>query len=212
METMSPSPYEPPPSQLSGRGGAPPPLDAGPPPSSIKVFGILHLIVAGFGIFSGIWTVLVILYFKDFMGWMNGLGGRRGADAQQAAQMAYMAEIQWLTWLQLGASVVLIGLLLIAGVHLLKRRDRGRVWSVRYGWTSIATKAVTLVLMIIYGLPAASRMNEAMLDETAPAMAGMAGIMTMVSTVVGIVSTMIYPILVISILNGRRVRDYLADR
>lgn len=212
METPPLSPYETPLSQMSGGPGAPPPLDAGPPPSAIKVFGILHLIIGGIGILSGIWTALMVLFYKDFIGWMNRVGGGHQPAAYQEAQLAYMAELQWLTWLQLAVSVVLIVFLLIAGVRLLKRRDSGRIWSVRYAWTSIGSKAVTLVLMIIYGLPAASRMNESIIGEPGSAAAGMAGILTVVSTVVGMVSTMIYPILVISILNGRRVRDYLAGR
>ncbi len=209
METAPPSPYGTPPSQMAGGPVAPPPLDPGPPPSAIKVFGILHLVIAGIGILSGVWTVFMVLFFKDFIAWMGRVSGGRQPVDYQEAQLAYMAELQWLTWLQLAASVVLIVFLLLAGVRLLKRRNSGRIWSIRYGWTSIVSKIVTLVLMIVYGLPAASRMNQTILGDAG---SGMASLMTVVSTVAGIASTMIYPILVISILNGQRVRNYLAGR
>ena len=143
---------------------------------------------------------------------MSRVSGGGQPDSVRRAQIDYMAEMAWLTWLQLAVSVVLIVFLLIAGIRLLRRRDSGRVWSIRYGWTSVASKVATLALMMLYGLPAASRMNEAVIGGRAPGAAQFAGILTTVSTLVGITSTMIYPILVIAILNGRRVRDYLAGR
>lgn len=212
MESMPESPYETPQSQIVTPSAGPPPIDAGPPPSAIKVFGILHLILAGIGILSGVWTVLTILFFKDFLGWMNRVSGGRQPEYVRQAQLDYMTEMAWLTWLQLAVSVVLTVFLVIAGVRLLKRRDSGRVWSIRYGWTSVISKVATLLLMLLYGLPAASRMNEAVIGNRAPGAEQFTGILTTVSTLVGIASTMIYPILVIAILNGRRVREYLEGR
>jgi len=185
---------------------------AGRPPTAIKVFGILHLIIAGWGVIGGIWTVLMLLFFGDFLAWMNRLSGSKQPDSFQQSQLAYMQEIAWLNWLQLGFSAVLIVLLLMAGVNLIKNRDRGRVLSVRYAWTSIGMKLAGLVLMVVFALPAATRMNEAILGSTPQQFGNMMGAVTTVSSLIGMASTLIYPILVLFIINGQKVRDYLAGR
>lgn len=210
---MQPSPYETPPSQFVQASEIPPPLmAAGPPPASIKVFGILHLILAGWGVIGGIWTVLMLLFFGDFLAWMNRLAGGKQPDSAQQAQLAYMQEIAWLNWLQLAFSAVLTVMLLMAGLNLIKTRDKGRVLSVRYAWTSIGMKLVGLALMVAFALPAATRMNEAILGNTSHQFGNMMGAMTTVSSLIGMASTLIYPILVLFIINGQKVRDYLAGR
>lgn len=209
---MQPSPYDTPPSQFADPSATPPPLAAGPPPGPIKVFGILHLVIAGLGIFGGIWTALTVLYFADFIAWTNRMSGGKQADSLQQSQVAYMDEIAWLTWLQLGFSVILIVLLIIAGINLLKTRDKGRVMSVRYAWTSIGMKIVGLGLMLVYAMPAASRMNENMLQDVGVQAGQAMGAFTTISSIVGMASSLIYPILVLFIVNSEKVRNYLAGR
>lgn len=209
---MQPSPYDTPQSQIADSQSSPAPLAAGPPPSAIKVFGILHLIVAGWGVLGGFWTVLTVMFFGDFIAWMNRATGGKQPDAAQQAQVEYMREIAWLTWLQLAFSVVLIVLLIMAGIHLLKQRDRGRQLSVRYAWLSIGSKIVSMGLMVVFALPAAARMNEAMVGSMPGNTGDVMGAVTTVSSVIGMASTMIYPILVLAIVNGQKVRDFLAGR
>ena len=209
---MQPSPYDTPPSQFADPSAVPPPLAGGPPPGSIKVFGILHLVIAGFGIIGGIWTVVTVLFFADFIAWTNRIGGGKQPDALQQAQIAYMDEIAWITWLNLGFSVVLTVLLIIAGINLLRNRDKGRVVSIRYAWTSIGTKIVGLALMLVYAMPAASRMNEAILGDVGGQLGNAVGAVTTVSSIIGMASSLVYPILVLFIVNSEKVRNYLAGR
>lgn len=200
----NPSPYLPP-------ASAPPLMPShGSPmePSAVRVFGILHLILGGIGILFGIWC-----FFADQMNSMFIDAGTPGYDAQ----LRYMEEVKWVTILTGVFILVLAGLLIVAGIKLVRSRPDGVAWSNRYAWASIATKLVSLVISVAVLLPAMHRMMGGMMPPpsgmppaSAAAFSNFMQIVMSVSAVATPVISCIYPGLALFFLNRPQVKEWAA--
>jgi hypothetical protein len=197
-----PSPYQPP-------ASPPPPLPGGfvPEPSAVKVFGILHLVLAGLGVLFGLWS----LFAKQ----TNSMFVSPGAPGYEA-QMRYMDEVLWVSIMTGIFMLVLAGLLLVAGVKLVRSRPDGVTWSHRYAWTSIATKAISLVIAVAVLLPAIQRMTGEMMPPPAGMPPGSAEAMTRtmnlfisISTTVTPIVSCLYPALALYFLSRRQVKEWV---
>lgn len=129
------------------------PLGGNREPSSLRVFGILHLILAGVGILFGISSL--------FARQTNAFFIRSGNPAYEA-QLRYVEEVHWVSVMTGVFMLVLAALLLVAGIKLVRSRPDGVAWSNRYAWTSIATKVISLVVTVAVLLPAMRRMIDGM--------------------------------------------------
>jgi hypothetical protein len=125
-------------------------------------------------------------------------------------QKAYMNEMLPFTWASIAFSLILTVMLVLAGIHLLKIREKGRILSVRYAWTSLAMKALLLLGTIIIVMPATKRMTEQMY-EGIPGSAAMNGIMPAMQ-LLSVLATCIYPVVVLVMMNNASIKSYLKNR
>jgi hypothetical protein len=198
----NPSPYLPP-------ASPPPPLPGGsvPEPSAVKVFGILHLILAGLGLLFGIWS----LFAKQ----TNTLFMNPGTPGYEA-QLRYMDEVLWVSVMTGVFLLVLAGMLLVAGLKLVRSRPDGVAWSHRYAWTSIATKMISLVIAVAVLLPAIQRMTGEMMPPpsnmppgSAETMTRMMNVFISVGTTAGPIISCLYPALALYFLSRPRVKEWV---
>lgn len=187
------------------------PRGGGGEPSAVKVFGILHLVLAVIGLLTGLWT-LVSLKFTDMF-------TKQAGEEFAKVQAAYMDDIVWVTVMTGIFTLLLAGLLAVAGVKLVRSRPDGVAWSHRYAWTSIATKLVSLVVTVVVVLPATQRMMGEIMRETAGMPAGAANTMSSVMRVTTSVTTVatpliscLYPALALLFLSRQPVKDWVGAR
>jgi hypothetical protein len=176
-------------------------------PQTVKVFGIMHVILAvyGFGaLVLGVITALVGNPVYNFMPKTPELTKQMAMEAQMQDQMRVATVVA------LVIALVLAVLILIAGIKLLQKRGSGLRWSNRYAWASLAGKAITLVLTFVYTIPA---MREMAGDPALPAAAqSMIQTSIAVGMVVGVIFTCIYPILTLILLNRPKTKEWFANR
>jgi hypothetical protein len=122
----------------------------------------------------------------------------------------YMHDTRLFTYIGFGFALVLTVMLIIAGIGLLKRRESGRVMSLRYAWTSISFKMINLLIFLTFMMPATTRYNEAMLSGMPTEMGSMMNIVTQVIQVLTLLATFIYPIVVLIMMRKEKVITFLA--
>jgi hypothetical protein len=175
-------------------------------PTAVRVFGILHLILAGIGFLSGIWSL--------FANQVNGFLMSANKPAFEA-QKDYMNEITWVSHLTGVFMLALAGLLLTSGLMLVRSRPAGVTWSHRYAWTSIATKVISLVITVAVVLPAMQQMMDDALALTPGMPAGAADTMTdimksftAIATVATPLISCLYPALALYFLSRPQVKEW----
>jgi hypothetical protein len=185
----------------------PPPM---PPPSAVNVFGILHLVLAGLGVLLGLWGLVSRMFVSVFQ-------GMAPSDPAMVAQRKYMEDLWPVTVMNSVFALGLAALLLVAGLKLVRMKPDGVMWSNRYAWTSIATKAISLVVAVAYVLPLTNRMTGEIFANTRGMPAGSANMMTSwmksvtaVSTVLTPVLSCLYPALALFFLSRPAVKAWAA--
>lgn len=191
---------------------SPPSLPPGPAPQAVKVFGILHLVFAGFGFVFGIWGLVSIKFVAIFQ-------VSTPADPMMVAQRKYMEDLWPVTVMQSIFSMGLAALLLVAGIKLVRAIHDGVMWSNRYAWTSITAKMISLVVTVAYVLPLTNRMMSEVFTNTKGMPAGTANMMTGVmksmnslASVASPVVACIYPLLALYFLSRPAVKDWVASK
>lgn len=208
------SPYQAPSSQMMPQ---PPPHVLEPmihEPGSIKVFGIMHLVVSAYGILMGVIGLVGTMFFQGMSkGLASGsMPGGPSSSEQETAMMQYMNELKPFTYVSLAFSFFLAAMLIIAGIGLLKSRNSGRLLSIRYAWLSIITKLITLVYTFTHVIPATKRMTETLYQGMPGAMSNTMGSVMQYSQVFSILITFTYPVVVLFMMKSEKVRQYLAGR
>ena len=176
-------------------------------PQSVKIFGILHLIVGAYGMLLVLITILGALGINPIMALIPN-------SATKTAQMEHQAEFQSqvlpftiITTLMTIAATVFI---LIAGFYLLKRRRNGLKWSNRYAWTSIALKILGVGFAVFYTLPFMKAATPVVASGSP--LAGKMELVMIVSMVFGFVIPFIYPVLTLVLLNRPNVKDWFKNQ
>jgi hypothetical protein len=189
----------------------PVPLPPLPAPAAVKVFGILHLVLAGLGILSGFWG----FFSMKFTAMMQKM---TPTDPTAVMQMKYMEDLWPVTVMSSTFALGLAALLLVSGLKLVREQADGIPWSNRYAWTSIVTKVIALVVAVAYVLPLTHRMMGEIVGNTPDLPPGLAGTMTgfmksmsAIGTVLGPVLSCLYPALALYFLNRPAVKAW-ADR
>ncbi len=199
-------------SPYAAPSAAPPPMPAGGllEPAAVRVFGILHLVLAGLGVLMSLWAF--------FSNRVNALFFDAGSP-EMKAQAAYMNQLEWVSIMSGVFLAVLAGLLLHSGILLVRSRPDGVQWSHRYAWTSIGTKLFSLVITVAFVLPAMQRMMDdamgmapGMPPGAADQFAGMMKTMTAVSTVATPLISCIYPALALFFLSRPQVKEWAGLR
>ncbi len=183
-------------------------------PASIKVFGIMHLVIAAYGVLTGLFSLVSTLFFQGMsQSLMSGsIPGGPSGGAQEKAMLEYMNELKPFTYGSLAFSLCLTVMLIIAGIGLLKSRDLGRVMSIRYAWASIVTKVIGVAYTIAFVMPATKRMTDTLYQGLPGAMGNTMGSVMQYSPLFSILVTFTYPVVVLFMMNHDKVRQYLAGR
>lgn len=187
------------------------------PPTRIKVFGILHIVFAGIGILVALGQSAMLM-FKDQI---RSFGASGGVSTAQERQLEVQRRIEEATGAYnlpfIGMEFLLCGVMLVAGILLVKHRRNALKWSNGYAWFSITCKLATIALYLGVILPAVNAEFDQMLgangaaraDKTAQAM--LTG-MKIAMSAAGVLSPLIasiYPILALAMLNKPSVRTAL---
>ena len=109
-------------------------------------------------------------------------------------------------------SFILAVMLIIAGIGLIKGREKGRVMSIRYAWTSIGMKMVTFIYTIVVVIPATKRMTDTLYQGLPGGLGNSMGSVMQYSQLFSIIMTCAYPIVVLIIMKGQKIKEYLAGR
>ncbi len=183
-------------------------------PGAIKTFGVLHLVIAGYGMLMGIISLVSTVFFQGLsknLATPRGVAGPSGAE-QEMAMMSYMNELKTYTYASLAFSFALAVMLIIAGIGLLKGREKGRVMSIRYAWASLAAKLVGIVMTVAIVMPATKRMTDTLYQGMPGGMANTMGSVMQYSQLFGLLITCTYPIVVLVVMKGQKIKEYMAAR
>ena len=180
------------------------------PPSRIKTFGIIHLVLAGLGI-GGLLMSLLGFVIKEIGAGVNAENVQ--GDAQQALQDVSMP----LTIAENVFSIILIIFLIVAGFMLLLRKKISVKCSAVYSFTSIGMKLILLLMGIFMAKDISQAATEMLTSQaTGPGMEGLqalGGLMSSIaylSLIFGPLITLTYPILCLCMLANKDVKSYLA--
>ncbi|WAC21397.1 hypothetical protein OVA24_08355 [Luteolibacter sp. SL250] len=188
----------------SGPSFAPQPIPVHKP-AILQVFGILHLLAAGYGLITGLWGIFMAVAGNPFI---NMVPPGPARDAQENMTRA----IQPMMNINLGITAVLVVLVTIAGIKLLRAKKDAVKASNRYAIASLLGKIAGGVLVFIYMVPAQRQMMEDQLGQMGDLPAGMKTGMdaAMIGGAIGsILFTCLYPILTLILLNRRSVKGWL---
>lgn len=177
-------------------------------PQTVKVFGIMHVIFAVFGLLMSVWAVFVIVVGNPFLHLMPHTPEMA---AQAKAQAAMEESMMPMNIISTGLTVLVGVIMLRAGILLLKKRRSGLLWSNRYAWASLAAKVVNIVLVFIYTMPAMKEMLASTPGGTAAMPGGMEWIMVG-SMLIWIVTMSAYPIITLILLNRPKTKEWFANR
>lgn len=180
-------------------------------PASIKVFGILHLVFGGIGIF-GFLAAGAQLAFKDAIMKASAAGDPEMFEMQKQINDATFAP----TMIGLVIGLVVTVMIMRAGLKLVKKTKDAVAASTLYSYVSIAAKILAIILAVTMTLPAVNEVFDKMAASGAssPAFAAMNTTMKTTMAISGIGTPMlmsIYPILSLVMLRKKPILDFLAQ-
>ncbi|MCW1884280.1 hypothetical protein OKA04_06020 [Luteolibacter flavescens] len=197
------SPYQTP------HSAAPPALPQGPPPQSVKVFGILHLVLAGLGVIFA----LIGFFSTQFQSMIHSMNPD---DPSIVVQRKYQEDLWPISVMTSMFYLGLAALLLVAGLKLVREKADGVMWSHRYAWTSIVTKVISLVVTVAYVLPLTNRLMGEVLGDTRGLPAGSSQTImnvtksfTTISSILTPIIACIYPALALYFLSRPAVKAWV---
>jgi hypothetical protein len=198
MDTSSP--YQPP--------AMPPPPPGPREPGAIKVFGVIHLVLAGLGLLGGLWNLASPFVTRMLIPKNN---------PSFEVQMRIQDSMKGFT---IAGGILGIGLgvlLLISGLKLVRSRPDGVKWSAIYSWSSIGSKLAMLVVTMVWLQP---RMRAAMRElmeasKDTPGADAMFALMEPIMGVSMVITPLIYctyPLLALYFLSRPPVKAWIAGR
>jgi hypothetical protein len=174
-------------------------------PQTVKVFGIMHLIFGGIGVLMVLWSLFVLIAGNPFL-------KLAGNSPQVEMQTKLQADMMSYTIASTALTVWVTGLMIVAGILLLKGRKSARKWSNCYAISSIAVKIINMVVQVVYVLPMMQKMISGMAPGAAgPGVGAMESVM-LASMIVTAVITLIYPVLTLILLNRPNVKTWFANQ
>lgn len=192
-------------------------------PVAIQIFGILHLVFAGFGLLGAIIGIPLLLFMEPLADLVLGLineSDPAGAETFQVIADFYLS--QRTIWL-VASIISLIGaiLLLRAGLALIKSRKNSVLRSNIWCYFFIIYSLVSIPVTLMVSLPAQTEFQRKLEGSASPGGATVSSetlepdterLINVGSAVFGGVVSLIYPGLALGFLNRKNVKDYLAQQ
>jgi hypothetical protein len=176
-------------------------------PQTVKVFGIMHVIFAVYGLLMSAWTVFVLAVGNPFE---NMFPQTPQMEAQAKAQAAMEEGMMPMTVISTVLTLIVAAIMLKAGILLLKKRGSGLGWSNRYAWASLASKVVNIVMTFIYTVPAMKQMAAVTAGGVMPV--GQMEMIMIGTMLVTFVLMSSYTILTLILLNRPKTKEWFANR
>ncbi len=175
-------------------------------PKGIRVMAVLHLVVAGTGIFR----IGADLAALKRVGQLRPVKDAGNSETLIEAYVAYAQVASGYELVDILAALVLAGLLIGAAVMLFKGRWLGRTWSLAYAITSVALR-VGLTVWYAYAVHPKHVAYLTVLHAERPGIAEWMPIPSSFGWWVGVLISSIYPLWVWRYLRKEEVRAYLED-
>jgi hypothetical protein len=175
-------------------------------PQTVKVFGILHVILGAYGVFGLVIGIMAMAGLNPFLAFMPKTPE---ATAQMEQQAAMQKEMLPATVIGIILSLATTFLIIKAGILMLKRRRNGLKWSNRYAWVSLVGKVFGVVVAVLYTFPMIQK-TIASTPGAATMPAAMEGVM-IGSMVVGVLIPFLYPVLTLALLNRPATKEWFAS-
>jgi hypothetical protein len=185
-----------------------PPL---PVPSQVTVFGIMHLVLAVFGVLMVAISGVMQEFSRGMLAAQAGAPGMAGAQARLQEEILALSKAPNAVY-SVG-TILLAVLLAVSGVLLLKRRAAGVRVSNAYAWLSIALKLTALVLFFVWTLPKLEPVLAQVAKEGGTEAVLFGNIMRISMVAGGVLSPVmmcVYPVLALVLLNRSQVKKALA--
>ena len=176
-------------------------------PQTVKVFGIMHVIFAAYGLLMSVWAVFVLAVGNPFE---NMFPKTPQMEAQAKAQAAMQEDMMPMTVISTVLTVIVAAIMLKAGILLLKKRGSGLRWSNRYAWVSLASKVVNIVMTFIYTVPAMKQMAAATAGGVMPV--GQLEMIMIGTMLVTFLVMSAYPVITLVLLNRPKTKEWFANR
>lgn len=176
-------------------------------PQTVKVFGIMHVIFAAYGLLMSVWTVFVLVVGNPFE---KMFPQTPQMEAQAKAQAAMEEGMMPMTVISTVLTVIVAAIMLKAGILLLKKRGSGLRWSNRYAWFSLASKVVNIVMTFIYTVPAMKQMAAVTAGGVMPV--GQLEMIMIGTMLVTFVVMSAYPVITLVLLNRPKTKEWFANR
>jgi hypothetical protein len=165
----------------------------------------MHLIFGGFGVLMVIWSLFVLIAGNPFL-------KLAGNSPQVEMQTKLQADMMSYTIGSTALTVWVTGLMIVAGILLLKGRKSARKWSNCFAISSISVKIINMVVQVVYVLPMTQKMiSEMSLTPTGPGVGAMESVM-LASMIGTAVITLVYPVLTLILLNRPSVKTWFANQ
>ena len=178
-------------------------------PKRVKVFGVMHIVFGGLGFGQVLGNLAMTPFQKQIMSF-SSMGS---PDEVMEAQLVMMEKLKPFTWISIVITLILASLIMRAGLRLVKKKPGALPASNLYAWCSIGAKAILLILFFVMVQPIYNEMFESMFDDTTPGADEALLVMRIATSVGGILGplvTMVYPILALTMLNKKIVKDYFS--
>jgi len=179
-------------------------------PNSVTVFGVIHLIMAGIGLVTLLFTLASVLMAST-------MSKFQAPGLDPAVMEEFQQATLWPNLLSAGFTAILMFFLIVAGIKLLRGKRNALRWSNLYAGSSIATKLINAVVAIVVIGPATQRMMGTMMASSgAPsnALDSMGGFMANATSIGAVVTQLLactYPLLTIFLLNRKNIKEWFAN-
>jgi hypothetical protein len=173
-------------------------------PQAVKVFGILHVVFAAFGLLGSAWQMYVAIFGNPMYAFTTSSPTTRLQIDMENQLMPTSVASAVIT-------IIIASVMLFAGIQLLRGLRNGLLWSNRYAWTSLVGKAIGIIITIFFIIPVMKESLGALSGSTT--LAGMTfGGMMYFSMTIGILVSCIYPILTLVLLNRPVVKNWFSNQ
>jgi len=164
-----------------------------------KVFGIIHICYAVFGMVFSFFGIVGIVLMRKFVA--NG-----GEEFKELGTVVNAWEgMTTYLYVDVALKLVLGVVLLVAGIGLLRKK----AWSVKVSMVWSISRAVAAIGMLVWGLSVAAEFQEKLAPVKDAQQAQIQQVSQGVGNVLGIVFILIYPVVSLIFLSKKSVRDSL---
>jgi|SRR5579862_2339485 len=176
-------------------------------PVGVTVFAILNLVFGGLGLTCNLCNIVLTPALQQMQAHQGGQNDSQELEKQLKANVPGFAVV---AWVQVGTSLLMSCLLVIAGIFLLRMSNAGRWLCVCFSVVEVLAQIASMIYTIGYVSPAVDEWAKTKSDQLPP---GFMGMMFIGATVVFGFLVMAYAVtLLIYMLLPATAKAFAPDR